>query len=399
VRSHVAFLNLPAHGHVRPTLPLVSELVARGHRVTYAVGEEYAEVVAGAGAEPVPYRSPLAGRPTPTEMTPDVIAEVPLTYLRENIAAMEVCPAALERDRPDLVLYDTTMFAAGRILSRSLGVPAIRTFPTFAQHERFSVDQLAGPRYGVDPRHPKFTEFFLRLVQLLADHGMAGADVGAFLGEVEPRNLVFLPRRAQLAEETFDDRFEFVGPCLDPDAERGGFEAPPGDGPLVLISLGSAFNDRPDFFRDCAAAFAGQPERVLLALGKSGVAASLGPLPPNVVAHPWLPLHAVLEQTSVCVTHGGFGTSLMALHYRTPLLCVPQHVENDFVAERLGELGVAQALKPADVTPESLRAAIRRVLADDAQRERVARFSDEMATGGGVARAADVVEESLRVRG
>jgi hypothetical protein len=33
---HIAFICLPAAGYVNPTLPVVAELVRRGHRVTYA---------------------------------------------------------------------------------------------------------------------------------------------------------------------------------------------------------------------------------------------------------------------------------------------------------------------------------------------------------------------------
>lgn len=36
--KHFAFVAPPAFGHVNPTLPLVEELVSRGHRVSYATG-------------------------------------------------------------------------------------------------------------------------------------------------------------------------------------------------------------------------------------------------------------------------------------------------------------------------------------------------------------------------
>ena len=32
---HLAFVSLPAHGHVNPALPVVAELVRRGWRVSY----------------------------------------------------------------------------------------------------------------------------------------------------------------------------------------------------------------------------------------------------------------------------------------------------------------------------------------------------------------------------
>ncbi|WP_185893802.1 hypothetical protein [Streptomyces sp. WAC05950] len=54
----VGFVGIAWHGHVNPTLGLVEELVRRGHRVSYAVTEAFAETVRAVGAEPVVYRNP-----------------------------------------------------------------------------------------------------------------------------------------------------------------------------------------------------------------------------------------------------------------------------------------------------------------------------------------------------
>ena len=53
--AHIAFFILPAAGHVNPTLSVARELVARGHRVTYALSENYRDRVLDTGAEFVPY--------------------------------------------------------------------------------------------------------------------------------------------------------------------------------------------------------------------------------------------------------------------------------------------------------------------------------------------------------
>ncbi len=50
----IAFVSLPAHGHVTPTLPLVADLVRRGWRVSYATAETFAPEVGRAGATLVP---------------------------------------------------------------------------------------------------------------------------------------------------------------------------------------------------------------------------------------------------------------------------------------------------------------------------------------------------------
>ena len=59
--ARIFFFSIPAHGHVNPTLPLVRELTARGHRVIYYETEEFREKIEKAGAEFIsiePYMPP-----------------------------------------------------------------------------------------------------------------------------------------------------------------------------------------------------------------------------------------------------------------------------------------------------------------------------------------------------
>ncbi|HVE96081.1 MAG TPA: hypothetical protein VNA67_03745 [Pseudonocardiaceae bacterium] len=50
--SHIAMVTIGAHGHVNPSLPLLTELVSRGHRVTIAVPVQFAATAASTGAAP-----------------------------------------------------------------------------------------------------------------------------------------------------------------------------------------------------------------------------------------------------------------------------------------------------------------------------------------------------------
>lgn len=47
---HLVFFNIPASGHVNPTLPVVTELVRRGVRVTYFCTEGYRAKIEATGA-------------------------------------------------------------------------------------------------------------------------------------------------------------------------------------------------------------------------------------------------------------------------------------------------------------------------------------------------------------
>ena len=44
------FFNVPAQGHIDPSLPLVAELVRRGHQITYFLTENFRARVEATGA-------------------------------------------------------------------------------------------------------------------------------------------------------------------------------------------------------------------------------------------------------------------------------------------------------------------------------------------------------------
>jgi UDP:flavonoid glycosyltransferase YjiC (YdhE family) len=53
--AHIAFVNVPARGHINPTLPVAAELTRRGDTVEYYVSEEMRDLVAPTDAVVRPY--------------------------------------------------------------------------------------------------------------------------------------------------------------------------------------------------------------------------------------------------------------------------------------------------------------------------------------------------------
>jgi UDP:flavonoid glycosyltransferase YjiC (YdhE family) len=69
--STVAFLNIGMHGRVNPTLPVVAELVRRGHSVTYHTSPAFRAEIEAAGATVCLYsggEQPLPDPPTPVAL-------------------------------------------------------------------------------------------------------------------------------------------------------------------------------------------------------------------------------------------------------------------------------------------------------------------------------------------
>lgn len=110
-RAHIAMFSIAAHGHVNPSLEVVRELVARGHRVTYAIPESFAEKVAAVGAEPKVWTSTLPTDDDPDAWGTELIDNIE-PFLTDAVQALPQLIELYEDDEPDLVLYDITAYPA-----------------------------------------------------------------------------------------------------------------------------------------------------------------------------------------------------------------------------------------------------------------------------------------------
>ncbi|MGW5050501.1 macrolide family glycosyltransferase [Actinokineospora sp. NPDC004072] len=388
------FLCHPDHGHVIPNLAMVTELARRGHEVTYLTAASMAGIATDAGAAVVTYESRYR------DADFKKVAEDPgylMDLLLDESAAML---AAELPSRPDVVVYDTSILFAGRILARRLGVPAVQVIPVFASNEHFSyLNAMYNPDGAEKPAEvprempPWVMSTMQRIGAMCAEHGVDVAPPQLWF-EVPPLSLVTVPREFQYAGETFDSRFAFVGPCVGDRGFLGSWEPPSSGLPVVLVSLGAVFNEHAEIFRTCVEAFRDKPWHAVMTVAEGMDPAALGELPPNVEVHRWVPHVAVLEHAALCVTHGGMGTAMEALRSGTPMVCVPTSALDRPTARRIEELGLGVALDPAALTAADLVGAVEAVMGTPSYAEAAAGMAAAIAASGGAARAADAIERA-----
>lgn len=399
--AHIAFFILPVAGHVNPTLGVAEELVARGHRVTYALPEDMADRAARVGARTVAYpldrerfRSDMVPQQESDEYTDEGEYLLVLKWLLDMTGStLPRLESAFAQDRPDVVVNDPSSFWAGLLLADKWGVPVIRSTPTYASNEHWALHPPFDP--GASQTDPVLLDLSARTEKLLREHGTTSDPVAFGAAVHSGPGLFYLPRYFQYAGETFDDQHHFVGPCP-PRVSFHGTWRPPEDGrPLVMVSLGTLYNERPELFRTCVEAFGDQPWNVLLLLGGGLEAEDLGPLPENVLVHDFVPFGDVLPHVDLLVNHGGTSTAMEALAHGVPIVAIPEMPEPRATARRIAELGLGDWLLPSETTAGKLLGAARRVLADDRVKEGVARMRREIRRAGGPAAAADAIEGLL----
>ncbi|BBG05604.1 MULTISPECIES: macrolide family glycosyltransferase [Pseudonocardia] len=375
-------------GHVNPTIGIVAELVRRGHRVSCFVPERFAEQLTGTGARivPVPSTWEAAGLADPPQMHGRHLVRA-MGYLLEETRML--VPLLARHPAPDLVLHDGVLAIWGRVLAQRWTVPSVEVWPNLVSNRHWSMNRYS----KVNPLGPRFLAMMMKYALYLRGEGIR--DIREFFeGGAATQRLVTVPRAFQYAGETFEN-FRFVGPVLgDRAAETEGW-TPPEDGrPVLLASLGSAYNRRPDLYRTILSATAGRGWHVVLSIGEVDPA-ELGPLPADVEVHRRVPQVSVLRHATVFVTHAGMGGTMEGLAAGVPLVALPQMAEQRANADRIAELGLGRALDPATVTADQLWAAVRETAADPGIRERLNRMAGEIAAAGGASAAADEIERAL----
>ena len=393
-RSHIAMFSTANHGHVNPSLEVIRELVARGHRVTYAIPPLFAEKVAETGAEPKLWNSTLPGPgDDPSAWGSELLDHVEL-FLADAMQALPQLAEAYDGDEPDLVLHDITAYPA-RILAHRWGVPAISLSPNLVAWEGYE-EEVAEPMWAEPRSTERGQAYYARFQGWLEENGIA-LHPDPFVGRPD-RSLVLIPKALQPHADRVDETvYTFVGACQGDRAAQGEWQRPATAEKVVLVSLGSSFTRRPDFYKECLRAFGDLPGwHLVLQIGAHVDPAELGAVPDNVEVRSWVPQLAILGQADLFVTHAGAGGSQEGLATATPMIAVPQAVDQFGNADMLGALGVARRIDTEDATAEALRAAALALVDDPEVARRLKEVQAEMAQEGGTRRAADLIEAALR---
>lgn len=385
--SHILMVSVGAHGHVNPNLPVIAELVDRGHRVTYAIPEPFAAAVRSTGATPLVYTSGLPDE-TRGEQWPSDPVEGMSIFLDDAVRVLPQLEAALADDRPDVVLYDIAGYP-GRALAHRWGLPLVQLSPTIVAWRGYEKDMAEALTFLGTPEYERYQE---RFAHWLAELGI-DLDVDTFIGR-PPRCVVLIPRAMQPNADRVDgDVYTFVGPSLDRRPHQEDW--PTSDKPVLLVSLGSAYTDRAAFYRDCVAAFGPLPWQVVIAIGSHVDPTAIGTLPPNVELHRWVPQLAVLARARAFVTHAGMGGCSEGLYHGVPMIAVPQAVDQFGNAAMLEQLGVGVSIPAESATPEAMREALLALVGSIDVWDRLAVLRDELHAAGGAGSAADIVEAEI----
>ena len=387
----IVFFCIPAHGHTNPTLNVVRELKARGHRVVYYSYDEFREKIEDAGAEFVSCN----GNDTQLHLTKEegakIGADLALStrVLVDTTLSLDgpVC-RDMERLKPDCIVADS-MAVWGKAVAKKLGIPFVCSTTTFAFNKESA---------KIMPHSLKETlSMILSMgkvnaqVKRLQQAGYPVKSVLDLIGSDESvPTVVYTSPLFQPSAETFPEHFAFVGPSIRPARSQ---VVKTGE-KLVYISMGTVRNDMLPLYRACVQAVKGTTWQVILSVGDQVDTQMLGALPENVSVFPSVDQIAVLTEADVFLTHCGMNSANEGLYFGVPLVTLPQTSEQSGVAARVEQLGAGLRLR--ETTPDAIRAALEKAMKDPSYRENAEKIGASFRASGGAKAAADCIAGCFR---
>lgn len=367
----VLITTAPGLGHVLPVLPLADELRSRGHDLRWVAGPDNAGTAEAAGIRVIRAGLSVAERsaifaqrhPEVPALPPDERRCVSFGKLFGEIAA----PAMLDEVRrvaatwrPDVIVHDAAELA-GPLVAATAGIATV--CHGFGEVVPEAVMRRAGREMAP-----------LWQGTGLTPDTYAGCSRGLYV-DIYPPTL-----RSQPMDHVPDVQL------------RRPAEGRLASGSAVYVTFGTVFNEIDDGFRAAILAAASVADDVIVTVGPSGEPGAVGPTPPNVHVHRFVPQAEVLPRCAAVVSHGGSGTVLAALAHGIPLLCLPRAADQFANAANVARVGAGTALVGADATPAALRTALERLVGEPGPRSVARTLATEIAGMPGDAEVASAVE-------
>jgi UDP:flavonoid glycosyltransferase YjiC (YdhE family) len=378
-QMRLLFSCMPWEGHFRPLVPLAHALSARGHDVAFAAAaawrpraeeEGFPLLAAGmtrdeGGALFAPFREKIFALPPEERRTHQ------FSMLFARFHAPVKLPEVLGVARSwqaDAIVHDSCDLAAP-IAAASIGLPSVNhSFGAMVP-----LEALDASRGYLEP---------LWRGEGLEPDPYAGAFRGLFVDLAPPSFAWEQPRGKVVRLRPVPDTAEPPPAWLD-ELEQ----------PLVYVTMGTVYN-QPELFRPLLDGLDGHGS-ALVTVGRNVEPDELGALPPRVRVERFVPQAHILPRAKAVVSHGGSGTTLGALAHGLPLVLVPQAADQFDNAARAGAAGAAVVLRPGEVSADSVRAALGRVLGEPAFAEAARAIAAEIREMATVDEAANAVEEHV----
>lgn len=372
----VLFCATPGEGHVRPLMPLLQALHARGHGLgwagaleTHALVQSHAPLPCfdvGPGWQSARFR--LFGRwpELAAARGTDAAARIFPKLYGAVIAARMLAPlqSAIQAFQPDLLIGETAALAVP-LAAQAAGRPHVAHgfgMPLPAHRVQEAVAHLATDWKRLAGSPPPPDADLYRHLYL----------------DICPPSLQPEPLPAELPAHPLQPVDVSATPAVDLSLLLPGPLEAHRELPLVYLSLGTMLH-RPELLRTVLAALSGLPLRVVAATGPDIEPAQLHPLPPLMYAQHHVAQAELLPHCQLVISHGGAGTVYAAAAHGLPQLALPQMADQFVNTAALEHSHAGMGLLGAEQNLYAIRHAVQQLLGEPSFRDTAGHLAHEIA--------------------
>lgn len=449
-KKKIFILVLPSFGHINPICGLAKELaVKQKYELIFYGNLEHKDVIDRTGSTFRQYKNLQIAdsKIKPINLGKNDAFEAFFTKMI-NFSHKSV-PALLqdlERDKPDLVIYDNISLPAKyalRIMEtrfrKGLSIiappPAVNFYTTFAHMKGV---------YPTDEQMKDFSgrglKFMVSMAKIMYKQSIFSWNFG--ISVFNPCDFVFYePEKLNIVSvfpelhpfvERFDSSYKFVGSCISENVRKAESFEPKlkaildlfeplnpnfslkqvNNFRLVYVSMGTVFNNNVFIYDMVIEAIRFYNEtkdenlfdlKVIISVGKENlkmyqdkVSSENFQVPENILLMESVPQIDVLERAALFITHCGMNSSCEAIQYGVPIICLPIHADQPLVAHRLSDdLNLGIRFDPLNVTHKDLKSAIDKILRDTSYLQRILDFTKISRKYNGSVESAHLIDQFI----
>ena len=421
--SRFLFATQPITGHLLPAIPIVSEMVRRGHEVVWYAGQKFRTKVEATGARFAPYvqakdyddddyNAAFPGRANLKGLNQIKFDFIHL-FIRQIAPQHRDLQAILAGFKADVIIGDPSVFATFTVNDTGGPPNVVYNITVLGIKGR----DVAPFGLGILPNASSIGRVRNRLLQFMATNVVfktvsaemlkATAEVGGkprkFEGVLCPRYLLLEPTVSAFEYPRSDlpPQVHFIGALL-PDTPKA--FTPPAwwdevirkTKPVVLVTQGTVATDQEQLIAPTLKALANEDVLVIAAGVKDKSA--LGAIPANAHVEAFVPFALLMPHIDVYITNGGYGGVSIALANGVPLITGGITEDKPEVGNRVAYSGVGINLKTATPTPVQVKEAVQKILHDSRYRERARQIQADFARYDAPNEAARLLEQLAKTQ-
>jgi len=416
----IAFITLPAPGHINPMTALARRFQSRGHDVIFLGVPEAVPAIQATGHKCIAFSEEdlsagffKAHLQTLSQLQGEDAVEYSFGFLARYLSStLERLPATIAKAGVDALVLDSTQYYLG-LLPMHLRIPYVHITPGLpldlsgATPPRFFGWPFETTPAALEKNHAGVARV-LQMMKPCIDVAKAyaernGMDVDWNVPDPTISKLAWIvqmPREFDFPGDHWPSQFHYAAPFHDVGRVETPFswERLTGE-PLVYASMGTLQNGQKEVFQmivDAAEKLPGL--QLALSIGKNlqidQIKVSLSKT--IVVNH--APQLQLLKRAALCVTHAGMNTTLETLTQGVPMVAIPVTNDQPAVAARIAYHRIGEVLPLERLSASTLNDTMNRVITDPSYKQKAQSFKEAIAKSDGLDVASSIIEKSFQLQ-